>query len=241
MRWLIVRFLISAVVMAIVTSGLLPGVYIAGRFAPTWIAISVIFAIINLTIKPVLQFLTCPLIVITLGLIGVLINVLMLYITVWVSGLLISTTGGEFHIDTFLSGLIAALIITAATIVLEWVFGAKRHDVRVKKVTEVRYVVEKQRPQLDADFERQISSSAPQYPPQSAPPPSYPAQNAPPQYTQPTPPPPQYPPQQQTPPPAQIPPQYPPGTFGSQPPAPPRKSGTPDDWDFDDPAFPRKK
>lgn len=232
MRWLIVRFLISAVVMAIVTSGLLPGVYIAGRFAPTWIAISVIFAIINLTIKPVLQFLTCPLIVITLGLIGVLINVLMLYITVWVSGLLVGTTGGEFHIDTFLNGLLAALIITAATIVLEWVFGAKRHEVRVKKVTEVRYVVEKQRPQLDAEFERQISG---QYPP-----PSYPAQNAPPQYTQPTPPP-QYPPEQQTPPPAQIPPQYPPGTFGSQPPAPPRKSGTPDDWDFDDPAFPRKK
>ncbi len=231
MRWLIVRFLISALVMAIVTSGLLPGVYIAGRFAPTWIAISVIFAIINLTIKPVLQFLTCPLIIVTLGLIGVLINVLMLYITVWVSGLIVGTTGGEFHIDTFLNGLIAALIITAATMVLEWVFGAKRHEVRVKKVTEVRYVVEKQRPQLDAEFERQISG---QYPP----PPSYPAQNAPPQYTEPTPPP-QYPPQ--TPPPAQIPPQYPPGTFGSQPPAPPRKSGTPDDWDFDDPAFPRKK
>jgi len=240
MRWLLVRFLISAVVMAIVTSGLLPGVYIVGRFAPTWIAISVIFAFINLTIKPVLQFLTCPLIVLTLGLIGVLINVLMLYITVFVSGLLVNTTGGEFRIDTLLSAIIAALIITVATIVLEWVFGAKRHEVRVKKVTEVRYVVEKQRPQLDAEFERKISSNAPQSAPppqytQQTPPPSYPAQNAPPpQYTQQTPPP-DYPP------PAQIPPQYPPGTFGSQPPAPPRKSGTPDDWDFDDPAFPNKK
>ncbi|MDX2161491.1 MAG: phage holin family protein [bacterium] len=265
MRWLLVRFIISAIVMAVITSGILPGVRIIGNVTTTWVAISVIFALINLTIKPVLRFLTCPFIVLSLGLVGVLINVLMLYLTVWGSTALIPVTGGQLQIDTFVNGFVAALIITVTTILLEWLFGSRTRSTRVEKVTEVRYVIEKQRPDLDAQFNRVIQQNMPpgytaqQRPPQAPyqqpyPPtpqvPQYPPQT-PPGYGQPYPQNPQYPPQapqvppgysQPTPqnpqnPPPQA-PQYPPGSFGTQ--NPPRP-GTPDDWDFEDPRFPRQK
>ncbi|MFN8530626.1 MAG: phage holin family protein [Anaerolineae bacterium] len=256
MRWLIVRFIISAIVMAVITSGIVPflhGVYIMGNVQTTWVAVSVIFALVNITIKPVLRFLTCPFIILTLGLLGILINVGMLYLTMAVSTALQPVTGGQLVITTFIDAVIASLIITATTIVLEWLFGT-REKRRVEKVTEVRYVIEKQRPDLDAEFNQMMAAQqaaaqqaaaqqAAQYPPQQpgyVQQPQYPPQN--PQYP---PQPQQYPPQQQ---PTQYPPQnpqYPPGSFGAppaQPPTqPPQQPRNPDDLGFDNPRFPKQK
>ncbi len=250
MRSLIIRIIISAIVIAVVTSGVVPGIRIEGNIPTTWIALTVIFTVVNVIIKPILVLLTCPFIVLTLGLIGFFINVGLLYLTAFLGNQLISLTGGRLVIETFLNAMVASVIITLTTIFLEQflqVNGQRRREqVKVQKVTEVRYVVQQQRAELDADFERRIAQNNPPtlgfndvsaqnapygYQPPAQPPSGY-AQPQPPQA-----PPPQVPPSYDQPPPPAA---QPPRPFGSQAQTPPRpRTGTPDDWDFDDPAFPK--
>lgn len=49
------------------------------------IVIALIFGVVNAFIRPLLTILTCPLIILTLGLFIVVINGLMLWLTIWVS------------------------------------------------------------------------------------------------------------------------------------------------------------
>lgn len=64
-----------------------------------------VFTVVNAWVKPVLALLSLPFIVVTLGLFYFLINVLMLYVTVWVVP--------DFGIQTFWWGVLAAIIVSA--------------------------------------------------------------------------------------------------------------------------------
>ena len=253
MRSLIIRVVISAIAIGVITSGILPGIRIEGNIPPTWVALTIIFTLVNLFIKPILRFLTCPFIILSLGLIGFIINTALLYLTAFLGNQLISLTGGRLVIDNFLYALVASVIVTITTIVLEQFIQTaapkRRETVSVQKITEVRYVVQQQRADFDDQFNQQLSvgnppapgytdvsaQQAPHY--QQPPPQQYPPQTPP--YQQP--PPEQYPPQAPPDPyapPAQQPPLQSPRPFGSQ--GRPPQTGTPDDWDFDDPAFPKR-
>jgi len=236
MRSLIIRIVISAIVIGVVTSGILRGVRIEGNFPTTWIALTLIFTLVNMFIKPILQFLTCPFIILSLGLIGFVINIGVLYLTQFLGNQLITITAGRLVIENILYGALASLIITVTTIILEQIFQTTapriREKVTVQKVTEVRYVVQQQRADFDAQFDQRLAQNAPPgagYTDVSAPPPygyqQPPAQQTPQSYGQP----PQAPPPGQNPPP-----------FGSRSQQRPPQTGTPDDWDFDDPAFPKR-
>jgi len=47
--------------------------------------IALIFGVVNALIRPLLTILTCPLVIVTLGLFLVVINALMLWLTIWIS------------------------------------------------------------------------------------------------------------------------------------------------------------
>jgi putative membrane protein len=49
------------------------------------LVIALIFGVVNALIRPLLTFLTCPLVILTLGLFLVVINALMLWLTIWIS------------------------------------------------------------------------------------------------------------------------------------------------------------
>jgi putative membrane protein len=49
------------------------------------IIIALIFGVVNAFIRPLLTILTCPLIILTLGLFIIVINTLMLWLTIWIS------------------------------------------------------------------------------------------------------------------------------------------------------------
>jgi putative membrane protein len=71
-------------------------------------AVGVIFGLVNAVIKPIVQFISIPLYILTLGLIHIVINALMLWITAWITE---HTTHWGLFIDRFWWTAIWAAIV----------------------------------------------------------------------------------------------------------------------------------
>jgi putative membrane protein len=80
-----------------------------------------IFGIVNTLIKPVFQFITCPLYILTLGLFTFIVNALMLMLTSWLSG-------GAFQVDGFLWGLLGSIIISIVSTFLSFFLVSNQDD-----------------------------------------------------------------------------------------------------------------
>ncbi|MYY12532.1 phage holin family protein [Streptomyces sp. SID4919] len=74
----------------------------------TLIVVALIFGLVNILVKPVVQILTFPLFILTLGLITLIVNALMLLLTSWVADLL----DVGFHVEGFWTAVLGALIIS---------------------------------------------------------------------------------------------------------------------------------
>ncbi|WP_040168078.1 phage holin family protein [Microbacterium gorillae] len=81
----------------------------------TLLAIAAVFALVNTIIGTVIKIIALPLYILTLGLVSLLINGLLLYITAWITGF----WGWGLSIGDFWWGVVAALVIT----VINWIFG----------------------------------------------------------------------------------------------------------------------
>jgi putative membrane protein len=77
------------------------------------ILVAVVFGLVNAFIKPIIQILSCPLTILTLGLFTLVINALMLMLTGWL-------TGGAVSTANFGWALVGALIISVISTVLSW-------------------------------------------------------------------------------------------------------------------------
>ncbi|MDT5015102.1 MAG: putative rane protein [Mycobacterium sp.] len=91
--------------------------------------VAVIFGLVNAIIKPIVQIISIPLYILTLGLIHVVINALMLWITSWITD---NTTGWGLHIDDFWwTAIWAAIVLSIVSWVLSLIAGdAERHATR---------------------------------------------------------------------------------------------------------------
>jgi putative membrane protein len=79
--------------------------------------VAVIFGVVNAIIKPIVQILSIPLYILTLGLIHIVINALMLWITSWITE---HTTHWGLYIDDFWWTAIWAAIVLS---VISWVLS----------------------------------------------------------------------------------------------------------------------
>lgn len=85
-------------------------------------AVAVIFGLVNAIIKPVVQIISIPLYVLTLGLIHVVINAFMLMITSWITQ---HTTHWGLFIDSFWwTAIWAAIVLSLVTWLLSLVVQA---------------------------------------------------------------------------------------------------------------------
>lgn len=109
-----VRFLISAAAIFI-TAWLLKGmgVHIDGIW--TVLVVSVVIAIINMIVKPILVVLTLPITVLTLGLFLIIINAFTFYL----AGQLVS----GFVVPSFWAAIVFSIINAPVNVLLERVFG----------------------------------------------------------------------------------------------------------------------
>jgi putative membrane protein len=87
------------------------------------IVVAVIFGLVNAIIKPIVQFVSIPLYILTLGLIHIVINALMLWITSWITE---NTTHWGLYIDDFWWTAIWAAIVLS---VVSWVLSLLLRDV----------------------------------------------------------------------------------------------------------------
>jgi putative membrane protein len=81
-----------------------------------WLAL--IFGLVNAILRPLLTVLSCPLIILTLGLGTLLINTLMFYL----AGLIGSSFGVGFTVNGFLPAFLGALIVSIISVILSLVF-----------------------------------------------------------------------------------------------------------------------
>jgi putative membrane protein len=79
------------------------------------VVVGAIFGIVTSIVRPIVRFLSIPLIVLTLGLMLLVINALMLLLTSAIS----SGLDLGFHVDGFWVALFGSIVISLASIVLE--------------------------------------------------------------------------------------------------------------------------
>lgn len=77
----------------------------------TLLGVTLIFTLVNMLVKPLVQLLSLPLLILSLGLFAFVINALMLMLTSWLAEQL----NLAFSVEGFGSALIGALIITFVT------------------------------------------------------------------------------------------------------------------------------
>lgn len=83
MRSLLLHWVLNAAALW-VAAAVVPGLDFNGGLGRL-LAVAAVFGIVNSTLRPLLTVLTCPLIVLTLGLFTLVINALMLLVTGWLS------------------------------------------------------------------------------------------------------------------------------------------------------------
>jgi putative membrane protein len=84
--------------------------------------VAVIFGLVNAIIKPVVQLLSIPLYILTLGLFHVVINALMLWITSWITE---NTTHWGLYIEDFWWTAIWAAIVLS---IVSWLLSLATRD-----------------------------------------------------------------------------------------------------------------
>ncbi len=120
------RWVINAVALYIAAT-VIPGIVLTGDWV-SLAAIALVFGIVNALLGPILKFLSCPLIMLTLGLFTVVINAALLLLT---SSLSQSLNLG-FHVRDFWSAVLGSLLISVVSFVLNIFVKDDKRDRRKK-------------------------------------------------------------------------------------------------------------
>ena len=79
--------------------------------------VAVIFGLVNAVIKPIVMVVGCPLYVLTLGLIGLVVNALLFLLVGWIAGVV----GLPFVVDGFWAAFWGAIVVAVVGFVLHLV------------------------------------------------------------------------------------------------------------------------
>jgi putative membrane protein len=112
MRHLLLRWIINAIALAVAAT-FVSGIHVDGGWLVLAL-VALIFGLVNALIRPVVALLTCPLIILTLGLFTLVINAAMLLFASWIAGLL----GIGFTVDGFWPAFWGGLVISIVSFVL---------------------------------------------------------------------------------------------------------------------------
>jgi putative membrane protein len=111
-RWVINALALYAAIMIV------PGIEAQSTHWTAIFGLALIFGLVNALISPFLKFLTCPLILLTLGLFTLLINTFIFYL----AGQIGSWFGIGFEVTGFGPAFLGGLITSIVSIVLTLVF-----------------------------------------------------------------------------------------------------------------------
>ena len=119
----LIRLVASAIALAVATA-VLPGIELQTASTEskvlTLLAVALIFGVVNAVLKPIIKTVGCAFYVLTLGLIALVVNALLLWLTSWVAGKLRL----PFHITGFWAAFWGAIIIS----LVGWLLGILIRD-----------------------------------------------------------------------------------------------------------------
>ena len=107
---LLIRLVVSAAALWVATL-VVPGIHLhthstAGKVG-TLVVVALIFGLINVVLKPIAKTVGCLAYVVTFGLISIVVNGLLFWLTSWVAGML----KVPFHVTGFVPAILGALIV----------------------------------------------------------------------------------------------------------------------------------
>jgi putative membrane protein len=121
---LLLRILVPAAALG-VAHLLISGIELTGnstaKRAGTLVIIALIFGVVNAVLKPIIKTIGCLFYVLTLGLIGLVVNGLLLWLCSWIAGKL----SLPFHITGFAAAFWGALIVGIAGWLLNLVLDSR--------------------------------------------------------------------------------------------------------------------
>ena len=124
MRFLL-RVLVSAAALGVATWAV-PGIQLLAASGwskvGTLLVVALIFGLINATLKPLIKVVGCAFYVLTLGLVALVVNGLLLWLTSWIAGKLTL----PFHITGFWAAFWGAIIVGLVSWLLHLLIGDNR-------------------------------------------------------------------------------------------------------------------
>lgn len=110
---MIIRWAINAVALYAAIA-LVPGLQPTNENWLSYVWLALIFGLVNALVRPLLKLLTCPLIILTLGLFTLVINTVLFYVTDWI--------GDLFDVGlqpfTFWPAFLGAIIVSVVSLIL---------------------------------------------------------------------------------------------------------------------------
>lgn len=117
---LLLRWLAAAAAVAAATY-FLPGIRLEGGIDQL-LVVALILGLVNALVRPVLKWLSCGIIVLTLGLFLLVINAALLLFAAWIS----QQVGIGFYVDGFAPALIGSVIISLVSYLFSLLFTDDR-------------------------------------------------------------------------------------------------------------------
>lgn len=117
----IIRWLVTAIAVGVAV-WLVPGIEIVGG-TEAWAGIAIfglILSLINISVKPLMQVLSLPITVVTLGIFYLIVNTLMLYVAAWLANGIFQV---GIDIATFGSAFVASIVISITSSIMNAIVG----------------------------------------------------------------------------------------------------------------------
>jgi putative membrane protein len=124
LRSLLLHWILNAAALW-VAAALIPGLDFAGGPGKL-LLVAAVFGIANSTLRPLLTILTCPLIVLTLGLFTLVLNALMLMVTGWLS----ESWNLGFTVSGFWAAFFGGLVVGIVSLILSMAIAPKEEKLR---------------------------------------------------------------------------------------------------------------
>jgi putative membrane protein len=123
--------IVLAIVVAMAALGvaawLVPGIVLSGHDttakAETLLIVALIFGVINAVLKPIIKGVGCAFYVLTLGLVAIVVNALLLWLT---SYIVYDKLHEPFHVTGFTAAIEGALIVGIVTWLLHLALGEEK-------------------------------------------------------------------------------------------------------------------
>jgi putative membrane protein len=119
---ILIHWFITCIAL-VIAAWLVPGIRVEREAWTVFAVMAIILGLVNAFVKPLLTFMSCPLIILTLGLFVLVIN----GVTLWLAAAIaVQVFHVGFYVDGFVPAFLGALIVSIVSVILTALLGPRR-------------------------------------------------------------------------------------------------------------------